>query len=80
MTPLRRGLEGADVRALQVALNLKTISRLPVSGRYDAATETAVERAQRELRLPATGTADEALLDALGLLASGGAVEGVLPW
>lgn len=74
MTPLRRGLEGADVRALQVALNLKTGARLPASGRFDAATEAAVERAQRHLRLPATGQADEALLTALQ------GETGGLPW
>jgi peptidoglycan hydrolase-like protein with peptidoglycan-binding domain len=80
MTPLRRGSDGAPVRALQVALNLKTGSRLAVSGRFDAATEAAVEHVQRALRLQATGQADAPLLDHLGLLASGGPAEEALPW
>ena len=74
MSALRRGQEGAPVRALQVALNLKTGSHVPVTGRFDAATEAAVERAQRDLRQPTTGAADEALLAALAV------EEGGLPW
>jgi len=52
---LRRGTEGADVRALQIRLNLNTRSHLLADGVFEVNTEDAVKRLQRSNRLPATG-------------------------
>lgn len=69
MTPgpryLYRGLEGADVRTIQVQLNLRTGARLAADGIFGPDTEAAVRTAQRRCQLPATGRVDTTTRQAL---------------
>lgn len=53
--PLARGAEGADVRALQVALVAGRFARLSATGVFDATTEAALRTAQRALGVPVSG-------------------------
>lgn len=64
---LHRGLAGADVRALQVRLNVKGLARLAADGEFGPDTEATVRHAQRSLGLPATGVVDDATADLLFL-------------
>jgi murein DD-endopeptidase MepM/ murein hydrolase activator NlpD len=61
------GDTGPDVEALQEKL-LERGEALTVDGDFGPMTKAAVERAQRQLSLPVTGVADQATLDALGVV------------
>ena len=52
---LREGSEGPDVRTLQSILEARSYGPLRVTGRFDAATGTAVRRFQREAGLQPDG-------------------------
>ena len=56
---LHRGLVGADVRALQVRLNVKGLARIAADGEFGPTTETAVRDAQRRLGIEPSGVVDE---------------------
>ncbi len=61
------GDTGPDVEKLQEAL-LGRGEAITVDGEFGPMTKAAVERAQRQLGLPVTGIADQATLDALGVV------------
>lgn len=63
--PLRRGSEGAPVRALQVRLTSLGLARLLADGRFGPATEGAVKAARRRLGLPPGAEADAGLMSAI---------------
>lgn len=68
-TPLGPGSRGPQVEALQRMLRAADPGlTLPIDGRYEAGTETAVRRFQEARRLSASGTAD---LDTWCLLVGG---------
>ncbi|GAC1437790.1 MAG: hypothetical protein NVSMB51_12640 [Solirubrobacteraceae bacterium] len=62
---LRRGSHGSLVRQLQDLLG-KAGRRVRVTGLFDARTQRAVRQFQRQSKLPATGVADPATVQALG--------------
>jgi murein DD-endopeptidase MepM/ murein hydrolase activator NlpD len=66
-TKLAVGDIGPAVEALQEKL-LERGEALTVDGEFGPMTKAAVERAQRQLNLPVTGIADQATLDALGVV------------
>ena len=75
--PLARGARGPIVTLLQVELQ-KTVTDLPVDGKFGQATEDAVKRVQREvLTLPETGIVDAVMAEQLGILVN--AVQGDFP-
>lgn len=54
---------GADVRALQVRLNVKGLARVIADGEFGPETEAAVRASQRRLGIPPTGVVDESVAD-----------------
>ncbi|MDO5618916.1 peptidoglycan recognition protein family protein [Kocuria sp.] len=62
---LQRGASGAEVAALQRALNARLGAGLPPFGFYNLATESAVATYQRQLGLPDDGAASPTVWDAL---------------
>lgn len=63
---LRVGMFGEDVRQLQRILSERG-ARIAIDGAFGPATLVAVRRAQRRMRLPATGRASVTFLARLGL-------------
>ena len=76
---LRAGMKGWRALTLQQKLNALGTS-LETDGEYGNATSSAVKAFQHARNLPATGEADRATLEALGLIAadSGGGTENVV--
>ncbi len=70
--PLQQGASGSQVELLQRALNrhLKPSPELTVDGEFGPATQTAVIKLQKELKLTANGIVDEAVWKALGPVSS----------
>ena len=67
MRTLARGTEGDDVARLQALLCLSGFDAKPIDGDFGAGTEQAVIACQAGRGLPATGTAEEVILNALGM-------------
>ena len=67
MRTLARGTEGDDVARLQALLCLSGFDAKPIDGDFGAGTERAVIACQAGRGLPATGTAEEVILNALGM-------------
>lgn len=68
--PLRRGMRGRGVAALQKALQARG-HNVPTHGRFDAMTELALRNFQRAQGLPQTGQADDTTQSALAGLVRG---------
>lgn len=62
---LERGDRGASVGALQHLLNRNSSTQIAEDNAFGPATESALERFQREQGLPVTGVADQATWDRL---------------
>jgi uncharacterized protein (TIGR02594 family) len=79
---LSQGSEGPDVRALQVALTARSFQAGPIDGEFGPLTQAAVASFQTAQGLRATGSADAATLQALGLAPSAPsvAVPGLRPF
>ena len=65
VAPLAEGSQGPEVRALQAALSAHDFPVGKIDGDFGPNTRTAVAAFQRAHSLPATGTADQATLQAL---------------
>ncbi|HBP17247.1 MAG TPA: hypothetical protein DEA08_05540, partial [Planctomycetes bacterium] len=75
--PLRRGMRGRGVAALQAALKRRG-HNVPTHGRFDAVTELALRNFQRTQGLPQTGEADDTTQTALAGLVRGDEGERVI--
>src|SRR5436190_23741036 len=72
---LRLGDKGADVKQLQVLLNMTGIKVKPVDGEFGPGTKSAVQRFQRSARLSPSGTAGIKTIAALRRASSGSAAQ-----